>query len=175
MSKKESIVNNHPVFIYFDKKDEAFIVESQEILNVIGCGDTEKEAIEEFTTHLNRFEEMKKAGKVKPINKSGRPQKNNVRLSCNISDVSKNDFYSFIVYPNPFNEFITLSYISEEESSAKALLIDSQGRKVWESDNIKLIAGSNKIEFNINNITSGIYYLRVETDYENRFMKVIKY
>ena len=82
---------------------------------------------------------------------------------------------SICISPNPFNEFITLSYISEEESSAKALLIDSQGRKVWESDNIKLIAGSNKIEFNINNITSGIYYLRVETDYENRFMKVIKY
>lgn len=109
MSKKESIINNHPVLIYFDKEDEAFIVESQEVLNVIGCGDTEKEAIEEFTTHLNRFEEMKKAGKVKPI--KGRPQKNNVRLSCNISDVSK----KFIDKHHPKKQGAYIDYLIQKD------------------------------------------------------------
>ncbi|MEI7594973.1 MAG: glycoside hydrolase family 3 C-terminal domain-containing protein [Bacteroidota bacterium] len=92
-----------------------------------------------------------------------------------ITDISKiSSSSSFNVFPNPFNDQITLTYFSEESSDAKLNLFDAQGRKVWESALISLNQGNNQLNFSLNDITSGIYYLRFESQFENKFMKLIK-
>lgn len=68
----------------WSKWDDCYLTSSPDYPDVLGVGETEKESIECFNELLMYHLEAEKKGKIaKP--KRGRPRKNNVRLSANIS------------------------------------------------------------------------------------------
>lgn len=88
---------------YYNKDDESYITDCQEYMNVIGCGDTEEESLNDFITHLKVFLEAKSKNKAIIVNKGGRPKKNNTRLSYNVKPETK-QFISALASVRNLNE-----------------------------------------------------------------------
>ena len=65
-------------------------------------------------------------------------------------------------YPNPFNPTTSISYSIPIESFVSLLIYDVLGRKVTALINEKKQKGNYEIEFNGGNLTSGIYYYRLQ-------------
>lgn len=96
--------------------------------------------------------------------------------SDNISHVPK--VYSLSQnYPNPFNPVTKITYNIPIDSKVKLIVYDILGREIKRliNDELKL-AGSYTIEFNGANLSSGVYFYRLESgDYtESKKMVLIK-
>jgi hypothetical protein len=76
------------------------------------------------------------------------------------------------VYPNPVTDVLNMNLDSEMNSSAMLTITDMQGRVV-RTENIQLVAGSNKISTNTNLLSSGMYIINIQTNnkfYASTFM-----
>jgi len=79
------------------------------------------------------------------------------------------------VYPNPFTDRAEIQISLNKNSEIKANLYDNQGRIIWQSQTINSLIGLNNLQIdNLPNIPAGIYYIRVETETDNRYIKVVK-
>ncbi len=65
-------------------------------------------------------------------------------------------------YPNPFNPVTKIKFALPQKSFIKINLIDLTGKIIAELVNENLNAGSYETEFNGTNLSSGIYYYRIE-------------
>ena len=83
-----------------------------------------------------------------------------------INSIEKFTANSFSIYPNPANDMITLSVFNRNFD--KAEIIDVLGNIVWKRNKWD----SNKI--NIQNLKSGVYFLRLKTDGEVVAKKFLK-
>lgn len=86
----------------------------------------------------------------------------------NISDVNDEEetFLNFNLkqnYPNPFNPSTTIEYVLNEKSWVRLTLLNSLGEEIAILADEEMGKGVHKIEFNSNNIPSGIYFYQLST------------
>ena len=65
-------------------------------------------------------------------------------------------------YPNPFNPSTTISFSLPQQSQIKLALFDILGRKVMEIANGFYAAGTHSVKLNASNLSSGVYFYRLE-------------
>jgi len=65
-------------------------------------------------------------------------------------------------YPNPFNPTTIIQYSIKEVSDVKLRVYDMLGREVKTLVNQQQSAGRYNIEFNAVNLSSGVYFYRIE-------------
>lgn len=74
------------------------------------------------------------------------------------------DFYLSQNYPNPFNPSTIISYSIPKTSLVKLTVYDLLGKEVMNLINGNKPAGNYTVEFNANDLTSGVYYYRLEAE-----------
>jgi photosystem II stability/assembly factor-like uncharacterized protein len=72
-------------------------------------------------------------------------------------------------FPNPFNPVTRIKFDLPDNSSVKLTVYDITGKIVAELLNTELKAGSYDIDWNAENVSSGMYFYRIQT---NRFTEV---
>lgn len=81
---------------------------------------------------------------------------NNVGLNDNVAGSS------LTVYPNPANDFTTVSINSASSNNAVVTIVNTIGEVVHNSSTW-LNAGSNDLKINTENFDNGVYFIRVQT------------
>lgn len=76
-------------------------------------------------------------------------------------------------YPNPFNPSTIISFSLPENTKAKLEVYNLLGEKISTILNKDLPAGFHEIEFNSNNLPSGIYIYRLQTNNFSKAKKMI--
>ena len=66
-------------------------------------------------------------------------------------------------YPNPFTNSTTISYELKQSSAVKLDLYDVTGQKVMEIRNEYQYAGQHEVEFSPTSLSSGVYFLKLDT------------
>ena len=67
------------------------------------------------------------------------------------------------VYPNPFNSVMSIEFALQRAGAAKVALYDLSGREVMNLMEGNFSAGGHRIALNGDNLSSGIYVMRVES------------
>ena len=65
-------------------------------------------------------------------------------------------------YPNPFNPSTSISFALKADSKVIVKVFNTLGEEVSVVVNSELKAGSYKVDFNAANLTSGVYYYRID-------------
>ncbi|MCH8941830.1 MAG: T9SS type A sorting domain-containing protein [Bacteroidetes bacterium] len=81
-----------------------------------------------------------------------------------IDVVSNNIPNSFALsqnYPNPFNPSTKIQFSIPEATNVNLTIYDQLGKKVKELLNKNFSAGKYSVDFNANNLSSGVYYYRI--------------
>lgn len=92
-----------------------------------------------------------------------------VRGNGIINDVGENDshlpeeYQLGQNYPNPFNPETTITFSLPESGTAKLIIYNTTGEQVAELVNEELSAGDYQYHFNASNLTSGVYFYRLQT------------
>lgn len=73
-------------------------------------------------------------------------------------------FELFPVYPNPFNPATTIEFALPENQHVRIRVFDVTGRKVADLMNEPLNAGVHRVEWNAGDLSSGTYFIRIETE-----------
>ncbi len=68
-------------------------------------------------------------------------------------------------YPNPFNPTTTISFTISKSSNVNLQIFDVLGNKINTIINEQLTPGYYKANFDASNLSSGIYFYKLETDY----------
>ncbi|NOX67517.1 MAG: T9SS type A sorting domain-containing protein [Chlorobi bacterium] len=76
-------------------------------------------------------------------------------------------------YPNPFNPSTLINYSLAKDSRVSIIIYNVLGQKVTELVNKKQSAGNYEIKFDASNLTSGLYFYRLETPNYSKTMKMI--
>jgi photosystem II stability/assembly factor-like uncharacterized protein len=76
-------------------------------------------------------------------------------------------------YPNPFNPTTNIRYDVPKQGNVKLLVFDQLGRQVAELVNGIKSAGSYQIEFNGSNLSSGIYFYKLDVEGQSFTKKMI--
>lgn len=84
-----------------------------------------------------------------------------VSISQNSTEVPLN-FTLHQNYPNPFNPSTTINYELKITNYVTLKVFDLNGKEIQTLVNKKQTAGSYSIEFNTSNLSSGIYFYRIE-------------
>lgn len=82
--------------------------------------------------------------------------------STNVYDFSLN-MAELDVYPNPANEFTTISYSLPENIHIEIAIFDAMGRRIETLVRTEKKNGNHKIIWNSNSIQSGLYYIKLMT------------
>jgi Zn-dependent metalloprotease len=88
-----------------------------------------------------------------------------------IETVNMNDYVK--LYPNPASDLLNINFFSTSKQTIGIEVMDLQG-KVIENYNKTAIAGENQYQFDMNNKSSGIYFIRINTNlgvYNGKIMK----
>jgi hypothetical protein len=88
------------------------------------------------------------------------------RNPLEINEIDRNQTQRFLVYPNPTNHNLNLSF--EHEINGLIQLVDMQGKLLLESK-----ISDNSVQINVATFSNGIYYLMVKTPTEVISQKVI--
>jgi PKD repeat protein len=120
---------------------------------------------------------------VRSVDRSGNRSDISNLVSITVTDISMDDdiplnYYLTQNYPNPFNPNTTIKYGLKEPVDVSIIIFDNLGRKIIELINTKQNAGHYQIVWNGKNylnhqVSSGIYYYRIETDKFNEIKKMI--
>jgi hypothetical protein len=65
-------------------------------------------------------------------------------------------------YPNPFNPSTTIEFDLPKYSEVNIVIYNIAGQKVQTLLNKKMAAGSHQLKFNAQNLSSGVYFYRIE-------------
>jgi len=76
-------------------------------------------------------------------------------------------------YPNPFNPTTKIKFDITKLSDVKIIIFDAVGREVKNFAQKNMSAGSYEYEFNGENLSSGIYFFRLETKDFVKTMKMV--
>jgi len=82
----------------------------------------------------------------------------------NISSEIPNEFSLSQNYPNPFNPTTNIEFSIPEKSFVNMKIFDITGKAVAELVNENLSAGTFRYEFNAGNLSSGLYFYKLETE-----------
>ncbi|MEQ8524100.1 T9SS type A sorting domain-containing protein [Gracilimonas sp.] len=75
-------------------------------------------------------------------------------------------------YPNPFNPTTTIGYTIPESSSVRIIVYNLMGQKISTLINEKQSAGTHQIDFDASQLSSGIYFYRLEAGNQVRVKKM---
>jgi hypothetical protein len=94
-------------------------------------------------------------------------------LFSGVPTISTNNI-NLNIYPNPGNGQITLewSVVNGNSSVVKITIVDELGRIVYDNSETQTV-GNNKKQLNLENLSSGIYSLRMQTDNSITVRKVV--
>ena len=96
-----------------------------------------------------------------------------VSLPVSVNDIDKNNI-SLNVFPNPFNDKITINYSNENASNVKITIYNALGQKIkilTKKQNQK--PGNHSIIFNASGLQKGIYFCKFETNNYTTIKKLI--
>ena len=77
------------------------------------------------------------------------------------------------VYPNPFSQFVKVELFNIQKGEVSAKIFDINGRLVFER-NYGQRKGNVSLDFNVNNLNNGLYFLVVDAGSERLSRKIIK-
>lgn len=87
----------------------------------------------------------------------------------NVSNISEGNFgdspksYHLTQnYPNPFNPSTTIEYDLPKASNVSIEVYNTSGQKITTLLNKKMAAGNHEVEFNAANLSSGVYFYRIQ-------------
>ncbi len=123
---------------------------------VIGNGTTTEKSFYTFTDK-NPYE-GKSYYRLKQIDYDGTFTYSNM---VSVSIGLLNDFSLDQNYPNPFNPATIIKYNLPEESTVQMMVVNILGEVVTELINEVEASGSHQIIFNASNLTSGIYFVKI--------------
>jgi PKD repeat protein/predicted small secreted protein len=67
-------------------------------------------------------------------------------------------------YPNPFNPTTKIKYSVAEDGLVKLTVYNTLGQRVADLVNKEVKAGNYEVDFNASNLSSGVYYYKIETN-----------
>jgi hypothetical protein len=85
-----------------------------------------------------------------------------------------NEISSLTVFPNPINSNPTIEFYLENESPVQVSILDIHGRIITELLSEELQSGKNHVSWNAENISSGIYFCRLQIENKVMTKKVVK-
>jgi hypothetical protein len=74
-----------------------------------------------------------------------------------------------VVFPNPTNDILYISFSSQENKNSSIEIIDLQG-KIIQRENVEISKGKNDKSLKINQLSKGNYILRIENFHSQRFI-----
>jgi hypothetical protein len=83
------------------------------------------------------------------------------------------DYTTSSIYPNPFNNYTNLNLDITNNSYIKIFLFNSIGQRIKTIVDEELSRGNHRIAINGSELSSGIYYLMVSTDFQKEVLKFI--
>jgi hypothetical protein len=90
------------------------------------------------------------------------------------SPPSENDLKErFLLWPNPVNDFVTVSIIVSQPADIRLMLYDIKGASI-EVQQSKLAVGNNQLRVNMSHLTQGIYTLQCKWGNNSRVTKLVK-
>ncbi|MFZ1292220.1 MAG: T9SS type A sorting domain-containing protein [Melioribacteraceae bacterium] len=92
-------------------------------------------------------------------------------LSTSIDKEQKNELNISNIYPNPSNPISIIEYSVNKETNIKIEIIDILGRCIKILTEIRVVAGNYKLQFSVDDLRSGIYFIKVSS---NKFTKIQK-
>jgi len=84
-----------------------------------------------------------------------------------------NDFHLYQNYPNPFNPVTRINFDIPKNGNVSLKIFDIQGKVVKTLINGFRQAGSYSAEFNAGNLSSGVYYYKLESGNYTKVMKMM--
>jgi hypothetical protein len=81
------------------------------------------------------------------------------------------EFALYQNYPNPFNPTTTIKFALPEKANVELSVYNSLGEKVADVFSGELGEGYHEVEFSASNLSSGIYFYRLESE---KFVNVKK-
>ncbi|MFC2137799.1 T9SS type A sorting domain-containing protein [Bacteroidota bacterium] len=89
----------------------------------------------------------------------------NINNSLPISNIN--------IYPNPVNELLNIDFESNKSSVAEFIIMDISGNIIFKESN-QINRRYNSINIDINNFSSGLYFINIKTNTFNKTVKFIK-
>ena len=80
-----------------------------------------------------------------------------------ITSIEENDPFEAVVFPNPSQGDVSLSFVSEEAGNLFVEVYSQTGQLVH-SENVAAVSGNNLIELSLQNLATGNYQLRLSND-----------
>jgi hypothetical protein len=93
-------------------------------------------------------------------------------LANRVGEITELDAPNMEVYPNPNKGQFTVRYESTNEISVNIVLVDALGREVY-SRQTSAVTGPNEWMIEPQNLTSGVYLLRLKVGDEDKVIKVV--
>lgn len=101
----------------------------------------------------------------------------NVQFTLTNVEVEENlipiDIKLYPAYPNPFNPSTTISFSLPSTQLVKLIVYNILGQKVAEIGNKDFAAGLNRVSFNARGLSTGIYFITLETKSSRLSQKII--
>ena len=82
--------------------------------------------------------------------------------------------FQWSCYPNPTNRDYTISFVLEAEASVAIEITDVNGRVVYSVAQKSYSIGQQFVNFNVNNLSNGVYLVKLRVDDESYYEKFIK-
>jgi hypothetical protein len=79
-----------------------------------------------------------------------------------VSEVGANSLSSLELFPNPASDVAVLKVNSQKAMDAKVIIFNALGAIVSEKP-VSILEGKNKIEVNVNDLSSGVYFAQIKT------------
>ncbi len=84
-----------------------------------------------------------------------------------------NDFSQLTNYPNPFNPETEVRFKTAEAGMVTLIVYNSIGQEVEQLINEEMSSGDHTVNFNGNNLSSGVYFIRLQTSIGIQTQKMI--
>lgn len=85
-----------------------------------------------------------------------------VSVEDNSNSENLTQFTLYANYPNPFNPETTIRFYTARQSQYDFEVYNLLGEQIYSSTNRTAVSGQNVIEFNGNNLSSGIYFYKIK-------------
>ena len=83
-----------------------------------------------------------------------------IKYSKIVTILNSNNETSSLIYPNPFNDKITIEFVSNTNQTIVINIIDMLGKKILAKE-IKVLKGNNSISLATNTLATGTYILKI--------------
>jgi PKD repeat protein len=77
------------------------------------------------------------------------------------------------LFPNPTNNEVNLLFNAIEQTSLVITVVDLTGKVLKQVENGQFLAGNHQISFNTNELASGMYFVRMETENGIKTMRLV--